>query len=210
MVEAAAAGRPVVLCGFMGVGKSSVGRRVARALEREFVDSDTLIERRSGRSIAEIFAIEGEASFRSLEAAVVAECVRRRPPVVLAIGGGALGAPKTRALLLEESLLVHLDQPFSAIAGALPALRRGRPLLAEKSDEEVRALYDARRPLYAIAPVQVHVERRGLNAAAEAVLEAIAAGGSLHGGGESHLIGSLSPWPHPPPGRSATPTPMSG
>ncbi|HVB05453.1 MAG TPA: shikimate kinase [Acidimicrobiales bacterium] len=166
---------PVALCGFMGVGKTSIGRRVAAALGRAFVDSDALIVAEIGMSIADFFAAEGEARFRQIEAETIASALGRRPPVVLALGGGALGDEGTRALLLEEALLVHLDQPFSELRSALPALRRGRPLLAEATEEEVRALFEARRSLYAVAPVQVTLRRRGVVVAAEQVLAAIGA-----------------------------------
>ena len=170
-----APGLPIALCGFMGVGKSAIGARVARALGRDFVDTDAVAVERIGCSIAEMFDAGEEATFRQLEAEIIADTVHRRPPVVMALGGGALLTETTRRLLLDEALLVHLDQPFSDIASALPSLRRGRPLIARRSEAEVRALYESRRALYAIAPVQVALRRTGVAAAADEVLAAIGA-----------------------------------
>jgi shikimate kinase len=176
--EAGAVERAVVLCGFMGVGKSSIGKRLARTLHRDFVDSDELVVAQLGRSIPALFDAGEEERFRAAEAEVIAEVVHRRPPVVLALGGGALGNVTTRELLLAEALLVHLDQPFEELAPALPSLRIGRPLLARRSEDEIRELFEERRALYAVAPISVRVARHGVAAAAAEVLAALGASGA--------------------------------
>lgn len=97
----------VVLFGFMGAGKSAVGERLARALGVQVVDSDDAIVAEQGRSIADIFATDGEPAFRALEHTVVARLLTR-PGVVLALGGGAAMHPATQALLRAHPCTVHL------------------------------------------------------------------------------------------------------
>ena len=131
----------IVLVGFMGAGKTTVGRLLAQRLGGAFVDTDIAIEERTTATVAEIFAASGEDAFRALERDVVAEALSSDAAVV-ALGGGALEDPATRAAV-TASTVVHLD------VGAAEALRRvghdpGRPLLAG----DPAALHARRRPLY--------------------------------------------------------------
>ena len=142
----------------MGAGKSSVGRRVAERLGRPFLDTDHVVEERSGRSIPDFFAAGEEAAFRALEADAVRDLVER-PPMVLALGGGALEDPATRALLLERALVVHLVVSWPQLRAALPGLAEGRPLLRGRSEEEIRALYERRRATYRAAHLQIEAPR---------------------------------------------------
>ncbi len=146
--------RHVTLTGFMGAGKTEVGRRLAHALGRPLVDTDALIEAEAGMPIAAIFATEGEPAFRARERkAVVAACAM--PPAVIAVGGGALGDPEIRRRLLEAGPVIHLWATPEEI------LRRvgdaaSRPLLASAPTdaarlERIRALLAEREPLYACA-----------------------------------------------------------
>jgi shikimate kinase len=99
--------RWLVLTGYMGAGKTSVGRRVATRLERPFVDADAAIEEHAGMAIAEIFPKKGEVWFRRTEEAVIREILRGEPGV-LALGGGALQSAKTRALVHRDADVVWL------------------------------------------------------------------------------------------------------
>ncbi|MFN8839538.1 MAG: shikimate kinase, partial [Burkholderiales bacterium] len=95
------------LVGMMGAGKTTVGRRLARRLERPFVDADRELEVRLGVPIPTIFELEGEAGFRRREAAIIDELTRREP-IVLATGGGAVLDPANRAALHERGRVVYL------------------------------------------------------------------------------------------------------
>ena len=99
------------LTGFMGSGKSTVGRLVADALGCPFLDLDALIEKKAGRSIPEIFAEEGEAGFRALEARLLADTVKRyaSATAVLSLGGGALGNPASERLIRGKTLCIYLQ-----------------------------------------------------------------------------------------------------
>jgi shikimate kinase len=117
-----------VLVGFMGAGKTTVGHILADRLGRPFVDSDVLIEQRLGREIRDVFATEGEAYFREIERATVAELVGG-PEAVIALGGGAVEHPRTRDVLSRASVIylrVSYDEALSRVRSdeLRPMLRR--------------------------------------------------------------------------------------
>ncbi len=132
--------RSIVLSGFMGTGKSTVGRRLAERLGVAFADSDAIVEERAGASIETIFRNEGEPAFRTLEAGIVEDLLRDPTPRVVAAGGGALLRRATRCLALDRALVVTLTAKVQTIlervAGAGPSGNatglpmRARPLLA--------------------------------------------------------------------------------
>src|SRR5918992_4471934 len=103
--------RHLVLIGMMGVGKSSVGRRLALRLGRQLLDTDKMVEDEAGSTVAEIFAAEGEAAFRALEAAAVRKALETQPYAVIAFGGGAVLDPITRGLARQLALVVWLQAP---------------------------------------------------------------------------------------------------
>jgi len=149
--------RPIVLVGLMGVGKSTVGRRLARRLGMDFVDSDSEIESAAGYSITEIFERFGEASFRDGERRVIARLVDGRPKVI-ATGGGAFMDQQTRALILDRCTAVWIDADVSVLAERV-GRRDSRPLLKGKDPAAVLAeLAAIRNPVYAEA--HIHVQSR--------------------------------------------------
>ncbi|MCJ7549123.1 MAG: shikimate kinase, partial [Anaerolineae bacterium] len=149
----------IVLTGFMGTGKSAVGRQVARRLGRPFVDMDALLEARAGKPISRIFAEEGEQAFRLTEADLCGE-LAGQDGAVIATGGGALVDPANRETLAASSILVCLQ------AGVDEILERvgeagDRPLLSVPDpSREVRQLLAARRDAYAAIPWQVDTNGR--------------------------------------------------
>jgi shikimate kinase len=170
--------RHLVLVGMMGVGKSSVGRRVALRLGRQFLDTDKLVEEEAGSTVAEIFAAEGEPAFRALEAAAVRQALESDPYAVIAFGGGAVLDPITRGLARQLALVVWLQAPARELARRVSASMRrsggtARPLLtAGRSPEQVldeiaRQREDAYR---ASAHILVDTSGRSPSQAATAVL----------------------------------------
>ena len=148
------AGRPIVLVGMMGAGKTTVGRRLATRLGRHFVDSDEEVEKAANMTIPEIFAAHGEADFRAGEARVIARLLRDEG-VVLGTGGGAFINPETRALIKAGAVSVwikaELDLLFQRVSR-----RSNRPLLkTDNPRETLRALIEARYPVYAEADITV-------------------------------------------------------
>ncbi|MBS0297486.1 MAG: shikimate kinase [Proteobacteria bacterium] len=173
-MPAAPARRTLALVGLMGVGKSSVGRRLARALDMAFYDADEEIERAAGRPVSEIFAELGEPEFRSGEHRVIARLLRG-PPHVLATGGGAFQHEETRRLLKETALTIWLKCDLEVLARRV-ARRDTRPLLRGKDPMEVlKAQAEARYPNYALADITVETGESSHQAAVEAILRAIRA-----------------------------------
>ena len=164
---------PIALCGFMGVGKSVIGRALAKELKREYFDSDTEVTKRLGRQIPELFASGDEPLFRRTESEVIEELVARRPVGVISLGGGALENASTQAVLLDRALLVHIDQSWEDLWPALAHLRVARPLLSDRNDEQVHELFLARQENYGHAHVRVQTSRQGVRLAMRKVIQAI-------------------------------------
>ncbi len=154
---AAAAPRRIVLTGFMGSGKSTVGRRLAARLGWSFVDVDDVIEAEAGTTVAEIFACHGEVAFRERERAAIARLAGGHA-LVLALGGGAIEDPSTRALLLTGpgTLLVHLEVELATTLARCRESKPVRPLLGDPANLASR--YQRRLPLYRTAHVNLSVD----------------------------------------------------
>ena len=164
--------RPVVLVGLMGVGKTTVGKRLAGLLNRDFLDADTEIERAADRSVAEIFAAHGEPYFRDGERRVIAR-IMEQGCGVLATGGGAFVNAETRALILEKGIAVWLDSDIETLVDRT-ARRDHRPLLNSGNPREILTRLKAERdPLYAQAPVHVFTDQAPHQTTALNILEAI-------------------------------------
>jgi shikimate kinase len=166
------AGQPIVLVGLMGVGKSTVGRRLAARLGLPFVDADAEIEIAAGMAIADIFALFGEDYFRDGERRVIARLMDGKPKVI-ATGGGAFVNDDTRALILRDALAVWLKADLEVLVDRVTR-RDTRPLLRQRDPAEVLAELAAKRdPLYALAPVHVASNRAPHEATVRAILKAI-------------------------------------
>jgi len=157
----------------MGVGKSTVGRRLAARLEMNFTDADDAIETAAGMEISEIFEKFGEAAFRDGERRVIARIIAG-PPCVLATGGGAFVNDETRALILKDALAVWLDADIDTLVTRV-IRRESRPLLVGKDPRAVLTqLAAVRNPLYAEAPLRVASASAPHEVTVEAILKALA------------------------------------
>ena len=174
-----ALGRHVVLVGFMGAGKTTLGRDAAVRLGREFLDLDRVIEERAGRSIAALFEERGESGFRELERHAARVALSAPQPLVIALGGGAVTSPETRELLREAFVvLVDID-----IESAWERVRRSKKRPLARDEGAFRRLYEERAPVYrevadavgqdtaavVLAAGGVHYERGGLDRLGELV-----------------------------------------
>lgn len=138
---------PIFLVGMMGAGKTTIGRGLARALGREFLDLDHELEARCGVRIPVIFEIEGEDGFRKREAAALDDCSSRRS-IVLATGGGAILAADNRRMLHERGVVVYLRASLDELFRRT-SRDRNRPLLANPDPRgTLRDLMVKRAPLY--------------------------------------------------------------
>jgi shikimate kinase len=160
--------RPVVLVGLMGVGKSTVGRRLARRLGLPFVDSDAAIEDASGLSAAEVYERFGEDDFRDGERRLVARLMEGDVRVI-ATGGGAYVDPRTRKLLNDHAITVWLDAPVDILAERT-SRRDTRAQLRNSDPKSVLArLNEERRPSYE----EAHIHVKSGNGAHKEVVDAI-------------------------------------
>lgn len=146
--------RPIVLVGMMGVGKSTVGHKLAQLLDLPFADADEEIEEAAQMSVAEIFERFGEDYFRDGERRVIARLLDAGPSV-LATGGGAFVQPDTRALILERGIAVWLDSDVATLLDRV-SRRDTRPLLRAGDPKEIVTRLKAEREIaYAQAPIKV-------------------------------------------------------
>jgi len=162
--------RSIVLVGLMGAGKSSVGRRLAKALELPFVDADQEIEEAAGCTIADYFAEYGEAAFREGERRVI-ERLLEGPLQVLATGGGAFMNEATRQRILERGISIWLRADLPVLIDRV-ARRSDRPLL--KGGDPARILADlmaVRYPVYAEADLMVESGEAPHEAVVESIIE---------------------------------------
>ncbi len=164
--------RHIVFCGTAGSGKSTVGALVARALGRDFVDIDRMVERETGTSIAKIFARDGEEAFRKYEEAAVARALDGEHPAVISLGGGALETDATFAAVRLHTL-VWLKASVPTLAARLSS-SGDRPLLAGAPLARLSALAAEREPRYRQAHVIVDAGLAPKGVAAS-VLEALRA-----------------------------------
>jgi shikimate kinase len=157
----------IVLVGMMGVGKSSLAKRIGRSLRRPVLDTDAEIVNRTGRTIPEIFAAEGESAFRDLEVSVLAELLARPEPSVIAAAGGIVLRPENREALALAGTVVWLRAPVDVLIGRV-ANGTHRPALAEDPEGTLRSMERDRETLYAeVADVTVDTVQRFDDALAE-------------------------------------------
>jgi len=155
----------IYLVGFMGAGKTTVARALARRLGWRAVDVDDLVEQRERMRVSEIFAKRGEAYFRAAERAALAEQVAARHTVV-ATGGGTFVDPQNRALINADGVSIWLDAPIERLIARVPTDGR-RPLAGNRAEFE--QLYAARLPCYQ----QAHVRFDASGSAVEALVDAL-------------------------------------
>jgi shikimate kinase len=167
--------RPVVLVGMMGVGKSTVGRKLAALLHLNFCDADDAIEEAAQMSVSEIFERFGEGYFRDGERRVIARLIDGGPAVI-ATGGGAFAQEETRRLILERGIAVWLDADVDTILGRVRR-KDTRPLLRNGDPREIVSRLKAERePAYAEAPLHV------------------ASGSGPHGDTVTRIVQELDKW----------------
>lgn len=164
--------QPIVLVGLMGVGKSTVGRKLAEMLKSDFVDADEEIEEAAQRSISEIFEEFGEAYFRDGERRVIGRLMDESRGVI-ATGGGAFVDDETRTLILDQAIAVWIHSDIDTLVERT-SRRNTRPLLKNGDPREILTrLYEEREPFYSQAQVKVTSKNAPHSETAEAILKAI-------------------------------------
>lgn len=165
----------IVLVGMMGAGKSSVGRAMAHRLGRPLLDSDAMIEERTGNTVREIWLDVGEPAYRLLETEVLRDALASDVPAVIAAAGGVVLSETNRTLLGEaDAYVVWLLADVELLLGRV---RNGmhRPLLDDDPEATLRRMYDERADLYRhVADAIVSVDNRSVNDVTQAVLRCCA------------------------------------
>jgi shikimate kinase len=168
------AGKPLVLVGMMGAGKTTVGRRLAARLKREFLDSDEEIERAAHMTIPEIFEQRGEPEFRAGETRVIARVLKQND-IVLATGGGAFVNAETRELMRTQALTIWLKAEIGILFERV-SRRSNRPLLKTANPRAtLEKLIEERYPIYGTADVTVVSREVPQDVVADDVVEAVLA-----------------------------------
>jgi shikimate kinase len=173
----------LALIGFMGTGKSAVGRQVAAMLHFTFLDTDKVIEARAGKSVSDIFQQDGEPAFRQWESRIVEELTQRRKTVI-ATGGGLPVNPANLASLKSHALVVCLwasaEKIWSRVRG-----HNHRPLLNEPDPQDrIRQLLAVREPFYRQADVLVNTEMRSIKEVGAQVIHQFHLAQAAHPGAE--------------------------
>ncbi len=148
-------GRPIVLIGMMGAGKTTIGRRLANVLGRHFLDSDAEIESAAGMSIPDIFEVHGEGDFRAGEVRVIARLMAEKD-IVLGTGGGAFINPETRDLIRSHGVSIWLSADLDTLFARV-SRRANRPLLKTANPRQTLSeLIEKRSPIYAEADLTIN------------------------------------------------------
>lgn len=162
----------IFLTGFMGCGKSSVGRLLSSRLGRQFVDLDEAVVLDAAASINEIFSSLGEPAFRELESQALTR-ISKLAAVVVSTGGGAVLAAQNRTLMRQSGSIVNLTAGVEAIASRLYGDRQ-RPLLKENASiERLRTMLEGREPYYADADLRIDTTEKTVEAVVAEILHSI-------------------------------------
>jgi len=174
-------GRRIYLTGFMGSGKSTIGPILANVLGYDFVDLDEAVEERAGKPVPQIFAEDGEAAFRALEATMLRETGARHN-VVVALGGGAMTVEDNLQWALANGAVVYLKVTLDSLIRRLRRGRMVRPLLLDDAGqrlstadlrEKIKALMDRREPFYERAHVVVEIANQRVGITVDEVVKAV-------------------------------------
>jgi XRE family aerobic/anaerobic benzoate catabolism transcriptional regulator len=179
--EAAGPGVPrVALVGLRGAGKSTIGRRLAKALHTPFVELDARIEAAAGMTIGQIFDLNGERHFRRLEREALTALAAEPGPVVVATGGGLVTEPETWALLRSAFTTVWLSAAPEDHWTRVVAQGDRRPMAGKRhAMSELKELLEARRPLYGQADLTIDTSRRGIGAAVQRIARSVRPGARI-------------------------------
>lgn len=164
--------RNVILTGFMGVGKTTVGKILAEKLKMRFVDMDEIAEREEGMSVFDIFERRGEPYFRKKEAEIFRRLLKDES-VIISTGGGTFANPDLRRLSKQYATSVCLVCKFENIVPRIEEMRASRPLLKDKSVEEIRELFKIRAECYIDCDHCIEIDGLSPEQVVEKVLAAI-------------------------------------
>ncbi|SDH99924.1 shikimate kinase [Alteribacillus bidgolensis] len=150
--------RNIALIGFMGVGKTTIGERLSKKLYRDFVDIDKVIEEKYGMEVSEIFRTKGEEEFRRIEREISIDYCKNKRLKILSLGGGAYTQDEIREACMEYCIVISLDLTWDSWKDRLSLIIDNRPVLHNKSMEEIEELFQKRQSTYNLNSFQVKTD----------------------------------------------------
>jgi shikimate kinase len=164
--------KSIIFIGFMGVGKTTIGKLVAKQLNRDFIDIDEEIEKEYNLPITKIFDRIGERAFREREKSLIKNLAGQNNKII-SVGGGAFLQEEIRKLCLASCIVIFLDLSFTAWKERLDLILESRPVLQGKSMEEMEELFYKRQEIYSNHHLKINVDNKDANTAAAQVVTAL-------------------------------------
>ncbi|WP_019241726.1 MULTISPECIES: shikimate kinase [Bacillus] len=162
----------IVFIGFMGVGKTTIGKLVAKKLYRSFVDIDEVIEAEYGMKCSEIFNTIGEKAFRTKEKEVISHYCQQKSKII-SVGGGAFLQEEVRNICLSTSIVIFLDLSWDSWKERIHLIIDSRPVLQGKTIEEIEELFYARQKIYAVHNSRVQTDHQDIEEVADYIVESL-------------------------------------
>ncbi|MBG9917485.1 shikimate kinase [Bacillus sonorensis] len=170
----------IVLIGFMGVGKTTIGQLVAKTLSRDFIDIDQEIEKDFGMTIPEMFEQKGEAFFRKTEKEYIMNICENTTCKIVSLGGGSFQQEDIRKKCLESCIVIFLDVSWENWKQRLDLLIENRPVLHNRTIDEMEQLFNERRSIYALHHSRVETDNREPEEVAEDIVDMLKVDWELH------------------------------
>lgn len=164
--------KSILLIGFMGVGKTTIGKELAKKLQREFVDVDHQLEEEYNMTISEIFSHYGEAFFRKKEKERIKSLSEQKGKVI-SLGGGAFLQKDVRNVCLENGVVIYIDMSFEAWKERIPFIIDSRPVLQGKTEDEIKILFNARKEIYRNHHLKVTTDGNKLEETVDSIIDSL-------------------------------------
>ncbi|WP_047155469.1 shikimate kinase [Aneurinibacillus tyrosinisolvens] len=170
----------IVLIGFMGVGKTTVGQLIAKKLYRDFIDVDHHIEKKYSMPVSQIFKEMGEPEFRKIERETVIDLCENFRCKIVSLGGGAFQQEEIRKVCLSNCIVLFLDLTWNAWKERLDLIVDGRPVLHNRTLEEVQELFEKRQPAYSKHNSKISTDNQNPEEVADYIVSALKLGWDLY------------------------------
>ena len=162
--------KSIILIGFMGVGKTTLGKELARKMQCPFLDIDAEIEAKYGMEAVDIFKVHGEKEFRKTEREMIVNACQLEGKVI-SIGGGAFMQEEIRNACIEHAIVIFLEMSWEYWKERISLLLPTRPVLQGKNLEEIKNLFDERQAIYQKHHIRLPIDNLGINSAVDAIYD---------------------------------------
>lgn len=169
----------VVLIGFMGVGKTTIGKHVAKILHRSFIDADDAIEEAFGMSPSKVFAEYGEKVFRDKEREIITKLCTERKHHVISLGGGAFIQEEIKKVCMDNCIVIYLDLSWGNWKDRIGLIMDSRPVLQGRSLEEIEELFYQRKEYYAAHHLKIETDKQDPEEVATQIVDSLTGLGAI-------------------------------